>query len=296
LVPTASVIIPALNAERTLGETLKALSLQIAAPPHEVIVVDNGSDDATVQIARSFGALVAQETTPGPAAARNRGLTMASGGIIAHLDADTVPSRQWLSRICAPFESAHVILVAGNTVCYPPVTVAERYAQAIGLHTAEQSLMRTCFRFAPSLNMAVRRSAAVRVGGWAEELLTGEDVDFSLRIQRGFRTQIHYAADAILYHRARADGAALRQQAAAYGAGAAELYRRYPNEVRWNLAKTVALVRMLLGRSAAAMLARAGERIGLVDDASSEIARYHAMWTQQFWLGFARRFFSTAVK
>jgi glycosyltransferase involved in cell wall biosynthesis len=293
---SASVIIPALNAERTLGETLKALSLQIAAPPHEVIVVDNGSDDATAQIARSFGATVVQETTRGPAAARNRGLTIASGSIIAHLDADTVPSRQWLSRICAPFDSGHVILVAGNTVCYPPATAAERYAQAIGLHTAARTLMRTCFRFAPSLNMAVRRSAAVRVGGWAQEMLTGEDVDFSLRIQRGFRTQIHYAADAILYHRARADSAALRRQAAAYGAGAAELYRRYPDEVYWDLRKSFALARMLLGRSAAALLARAGERIGFVDATSSELARYHAMWTQQFWLGFARRFFSTAVK
>lgn len=285
-----SVVIPALDAAQTLAGTLNALRVQAGAPEFEVIVVDNGSQDDTVEIARACGARVLHEAKRGPAAARNCGLRSAAGQIIAHVDADTVPSRRWLAEIYAPFASSSETVAAGNTLCYPPRTGAERYAQAAGLHSAERAIARAEFPFAPSLNMAVRRDAALAIGGWNDALLTGEDVDFSHRLLKMGAKRICYCEKAVVYHLTRSDAKALRRQAAGYGAGAADLYRLYPGEIRWDASKTLRMAGLVAGRSALALAAAAGARAGIVSRTQAEFLAYHALWTRHFWLGFGRRY------
>jgi glycosyltransferase involved in cell wall biosynthesis len=287
--PQVSVVIPALNAERTIAQALGALCAQTAAPEFEILVVDNGCSDATPQIATSFGARLLHEPVRGPAAARNCGLRAARGAIVAHMDADTVPSRKWLAFLSEPFEDPSVVIVAGNTLCYPPQTAAERYVEAVGLYDATRCVSRRPFPFAPSLNLAIRREALENVGGWSEDLLTGEDVDLCYRILRRFETEIVYAKSAILYHHGRADDAALCRQARGYGAGAADLYRRYPAEVDWNAAKALHLARMICSRAFLAFCAAAGSALGFGDARRAEFLRYHFLWTRNFWLGFAAR-------
>jgi glycosyltransferase involved in cell wall biosynthesis len=283
-----SVVIPAFNAAHTIAGTLKALQAQVDAPQFELIVVDNASTDDTAEVARACGATVLHEQRRGPAAARNCGLHHAGGSIIAHLDADTVPSRRWLAELCAPFASGEVF-VAGNTLCYPPRTAAERYAQVAGLYSAQRTIARDEFPFAPSLNMAVRRDAALAVGGWNIQLLTSEDVDFSHRLLKTCAKRIYYSEKAIVYHRTRTDAQALRRQAIGYGAGAAELYRMYPDELHWDVAKTLTLVGLVVGKSALGLAAGLGAAIGVVDRRKAEFLAYQAFWTRSFWLGFGRR-------
>jgi GT2 family glycosyltransferase len=148
---------------------------------------------------------------------------------------------------------------------------------------------RTPFPFAPSLNIAIRREAAIAVGGWSEDLLTGEDVDLCYRLVSSFATEIVYAKNAILYHHGRADDAALCRQARGYGAGAADLYRRYPAEVDWNALKALQLTRMIVLRALLGFFAGAGKGLGLIDERRAEFLRYHSLWTRNFWLGFAVR-------
>lgn len=284
-----SIVIPALDAAETIGETLKALRAQAGSADYEVIVVDNGSSDDTAGVARAFGARVLHEALRGPAAARNRGLTHSSGEIVAHLDADTVPSRRWLAELCAPFADERVVIAAGHSLCYPPKTAAERYAQKIGLNDATLAVNREPFPFAPSLNLAVRRSAAIAIGGWNVRLRTGEDVDFSHRILKAYGGPIAYCERAILYHHARSDDSALCRQAYTYGAGVADLYALYPDEVRWNAGKALHILRTLSSRALATITARAGKMLGAVDAEQLEFLRYHWMWTRSFWFGFAAR-------
>lgn len=287
--PLVSVVIPAFNAAGTLAQALKALRSQSAAPSYEIIVVDNASTDQTASIAHTFGAIVVYQPIRGPAAARNSGLRVASGEIVAHMDADTVPSRKWLSFLIEPFSNPTTLLVAGNTLCYPPRTAAERYVEAVGLYDASRCVGRTPFPFAPSLNLAMRRSAAMTIGGWSEDLLTGEDVDLCYRLTSRFGTSIVYAQSAILYHHGRSDDAALCRQARGYGAGAADLYRRYPAEVKWNLAKALHLTHMIVSRALLGACGSAGHAMGLMDERRAEFLRYHSLWTRNFWLGFALR-------
>jgi glycosyltransferase involved in cell wall biosynthesis len=85
---SVSVIIPAFNAARTLRETLDSLSAQ-SLPPDEVVVVDDGSTDTTAEIARAVpGVRLVSQANAGAAAALNAGLSVATGAVLAFLDAD----------------------------------------------------------------------------------------------------------------------------------------------------------------------------------------------------------------
>ena len=84
-----SCIVPVLNGERYLTEAIASVLTQ-TEPPLEIIVVDDGSTDRTVELARSFGdavRLVRQEHR-GVSAARNHGVRVARGELLAFLDAD----------------------------------------------------------------------------------------------------------------------------------------------------------------------------------------------------------------
>jgi len=291
MTPRVSVVIPAYNAAASLGATLQALRGQAGAQEAEIIVVDNASTDDTARLAAEHGATVYFEGERGPAAARNRGLLLAHAPIIAHLDADTVPSRRWLRAIAAPFGDPAVNIVAGNTVCYPPQTPAERYVHESGLYDTERAIGRSVFPFAPSLNMAVRRSAALAVCGWNTEMPTGEDVDFSHRVLDKFGGSIAYAREALIYHRVRATDEALRRQAWTYGEGAGDLYRRYARELPWTFARSALLTGTLFTRKMLALISPLAQRTGLLPAHRAEYYRYNDLWTQAFWRGFFQTYY-----
>ena len=97
-----SIIIPAYNAEDTLGECLEACKTQ-THPEVEIIVVDDGSSDATSQITADMGVSCLTQTNAGPAAARNHGARVAKGEILAFTDADCIPEPEWIQRLLTGF-------------------------------------------------------------------------------------------------------------------------------------------------------------------------------------------------
>src|SRR3954451_4497775 len=86
--PLVSVVIPAFNSERFIGEALASVSAQTYAPV-ETIVVDDGSSDDTAEVARAHAgiSLIEQENS-GPSAARNRGFAASRGEFVAFHDSD----------------------------------------------------------------------------------------------------------------------------------------------------------------------------------------------------------------
>lgn len=103
--PTVSVVIPVKDDAALLRRCLAALSAQTRVPD-EIIVVDNGSVDASAAVARRAGALVVRCAVPGIPAAASRGYDAASGAVILRLDADCVPAPTWVARMCDTF-AAH---------------------------------------------------------------------------------------------------------------------------------------------------------------------------------------------
>lgn len=95
---TISVIIPCLDDADFLAACLDALAKQ-TRPADEVIVVDNGSTDASVEVALAAGARVVEQSVRGIWPATAAGFDAASGDLLARLDTDSVPAPDWLARV-----------------------------------------------------------------------------------------------------------------------------------------------------------------------------------------------------
>src|SRR5208337_4910913 len=109
---TISVVIPAYNAERFLPRCFKSVFAQ-TLKPEEVIVVDDGSTDNTAAVAAALGATVVSQANSGVAAARNLGISHASGEWIALLDADDLWAPDKLERQVALIRPETVLVYTG---------------------------------------------------------------------------------------------------------------------------------------------------------------------------------------
>ncbi len=191
-----SVIVPARNAAATLPRTLAALAEQDLNEPYEVIVVDNGSADATASIAAAApGPITVVAGSGGRAGeARNRGAHLAAAPALAFTDADCVPTPTWLSRGLAALSSAELVQGAVQPDAAAPLGPFDRTV-SVG---AEIGLYETA-------NLFVRKEVFDRVGGFEDVVATdvespfGEDVWFGWQARRaGARTV--FAPDAVVQH------------------------------------------------------------------------------------------------
>ncbi len=107
-----SVIIPCHNEEKNIAATLGAILAQ-THPDFEVIVVNNASNDRTVEIASQFPVKVVTESRKGLLWARECGRMNACGDIIANIDADCLPEPDWLMRGASRFKNVRVAAVSG---------------------------------------------------------------------------------------------------------------------------------------------------------------------------------------
>ncbi len=179
--PRISVIIPTLNEEKMIGKCLDCLEeSEFPRSWFEVIVVDNGSTDRTMEIGRSYSSrlnmVVVQKAGVNISALRNLGAAEAKGKILAFLDADCLVPRNWLKSAAQQLQFEAAGIVGGN-ISIPPGSrwVARAwYGVAYAPTSGEVS-------YVPSGNLLVRRSRFFRVGGFTESLKTSEDVDLCAR-------------------------------------------------------------------------------------------------------------------
>ncbi len=128
-----SVVVPVLNASRTLPACLAALA-RLSPPPLELLLVDNGSTDGSVQILETFAknhngaARVLTEPRRGAAAARNAGIRVARGQVVAFTDADCEPEERWLDGLLEPFADPSVGAVAGRVIAAPASSLMELFS------------------------------------------------------------------------------------------------------------------------------------------------------------------------
>ena len=169
--PAVSVIVAARDAEATLGACLASLRA-LDHPSYELIVVDNGSTDATRAIAAAHdGVRVLDEPRRGPAAARNTGIEAARGDVVAFTDADCVVDPRWLTKLTAALEDRRDRVAGGRILATRPANRVERYGERI--HDHEAALTKYDPPYAITMNWAmaeaarpppVRRGAAARLG------------------------------------------------------------------------------------------------------------------------------------
>ena len=290
--PHLSVIIPVFNGAATVADTLTALLAQTGVrDAMEVLVIDNNSTDNTVEIVRRFPVTLLQEPRPGQSMARNTGLAAARGEIIVCLDADTLPTRRWLAELLKPFTDPAVMIVGGAVLTYNPQNAAERYIDASGIYNSKHNVKAKVFPFAIGMNMAVRTAALREVGGWEVAFRWGEDIDLSHRILLRHPGSLAYAERAVLFHRNRTTLQAMSHQAFGYGRGAAIVYRRFPEEVRWRLYSPLVIVICILGRWVHAGLVYVARSLRLMNRPHAELYYCHALWSWSFWRGFFHEYY-----
>jgi cellulose synthase/poly-beta-1,6-N-acetylglucosamine synthase-like glycosyltransferase len=222
-----SVVVPAHNAEDTLGEQLHALLSQDWTPGFEVLVVDNVSADGTAELVRgraqTDGRLRLVEAANGrnAAAARNAGVAAARFESIAFCDADDVVSEAWVKAMGHALEDHSLVAGRVNVRTLNSPSLAEARGLAVGEGPGQFGPV----PFAHGCNIGVRRALLVSVGGWDDTVATGEDIELCLRLWR-HGVKLHYEPAAEIHYRYRASESASWRQAVRYGAAHVDLARR----------------------------------------------------------------------
>lgn len=173
-----SVVIPVRNRARELATCLASLKQQSLA--HECIVVDQGSTDGTLEVARSFEAKVVSVGVETVAAMRNHGVGLAKGAIIAFMDSDHEVPPDWLETGVNALTLSEERGIVGSRYLGPsPGTWVTR---AWAIHRLRNP--GPCeVTWLSSGNMFIRKKDLEYVGGFREELIATEDVDLCYRVR-----------------------------------------------------------------------------------------------------------------
>jgi glycosyltransferase involved in cell wall biosynthesis len=171
-----SIVVAAHNEEQLLPRCLGSIA-QLTGPQRvEVIVVDNGSTDRTVEIAEAHGARVVREETLGAVHAKAAGVHAARGAIVAILDADSVCPPDWIARIVARFDADPALVgLSGparytQTRAWGPVVVWWWYLWWHFVSFFVGNAVYAC-----GTNVAFRRDAFARSHGFDTGVLVGGD-------------------------------------------------------------------------------------------------------------------------
>jgi UDP-N-acetylmuramoyl-L-alanyl-D-glutamate--2,6-diaminopimelate ligase len=175
-----SVVIPAHDAADTLGDAIDSVLAQ-TRPVEEIIVVDDGSVDATGEVARSFGDKVRllEQARLGPSAARNAGVAACRAPLVAFLDADDLWGADKLERQVDALARTGAVLCATDWVRARPATSSPP-SRLSAISTDDLLVLN---RFQTS-TVVVRRDAFARAGGFSSRLDGAEDWDLWIRLSR----------------------------------------------------------------------------------------------------------------
>jgi cellulose synthase/poly-beta-1,6-N-acetylglucosamine synthase-like glycosyltransferase len=187
-----AVLVPAFNEEAVICKTVRCILSSTIADRLEVIVIDDGSTDATSEVViQEFGddprVKVIRQDNGGKASALNWGLGCTSAKVIVTIDGDTVLLPDSIERLTARFRDPMVGAAAGNVRVGNQVNLITRF-QALEYVTS-QNLDRRAFELFNAIGVvpgaigAWRREAMIQVGGYARDTLA-EDAELTLAIQR----------------------------------------------------------------------------------------------------------------
>ena len=202
--PSISIIVPAFNEGITLRSCLKSL-IELDYPDYEIIVIDDGSTDKTLEEAKKFeasGVKVIHQKNQGKPSALNNGIKLSKGEIVLTVDADTTLEKRSLQKIASRFVADNRVgAVAGNVKVIPESSLLNiiqgtEYTVGINLVRKAQSML-GCVMIVPGPIAALKREAVERVGFFSDDTFA-EDFDITMKILKaGYR--VEYEDDAISY-------------------------------------------------------------------------------------------------
>lgn len=223
-----SVVIPCLNAAQELPGQLAALANQVHDHEWEILISDNGSQDATRLVATDFTdrlpiRVVDSSDRRGRAHACNRGVDVANGEAVLFLDSDDEVAPGYVAAMGDALKSYPVVAARLD-----PEPLNEPWVRTTR-SAGQQSELLHVLRFLPfalGCSLGVSKEAFAAVGGFAEDVPYAEDVDFCWRLGLA-GIPLRLQPEAVLSHRYRSTVQALYAQSRHYGVGQVALYRKF---------------------------------------------------------------------
>lgn len=209
-----SVVIPAKNAEETIGYLLHSLMYQ-TVKPHEIIVIDDGSTDNTGDIARRFRnvKVIVNRESKGANFSRNLGILESTGDIIAFTDSDCEVDAKWIENISKLFKECDVSAISGAVYSGNIDKFLSRFLEQSIISPAPKYNKDVIlkgdlnpFVIVTTANFAIRKSIIEKVGLFDPEYrhYGSDDMDYAYRILRsGFKILCTSKVKVKHYHRVR---------------------------------------------------------------------------------------------
>jgi glycosyltransferase involved in cell wall biosynthesis len=231
-----SVIIPVYNDSQRLLKCLAALEAQSYPPDcYEVIVIDNGSDENVEAAVQHFRHVrTGLETVPGSYAARNKGIAMAHGSVIAFTDSDSIPGPDWLAKGVEMLQSDNRrgLIVGRISIFFRD----EQQPTAVEIYDSLFAFPQKEFvdrsKFGATANVFTYKEVIDRIGPFNSALKSCGDIEWC---QRAFHAgyPIRYCEDLCVAHRARYNLREIYRQSLRVEAGFKDLHRLRGKQSAW---------------------------------------------------------------
>jgi O-antigen biosynthesis protein len=226
--PKVSVVVATYNGGKTLGACLDSLC-KLNYPNYEILLVDDGSTDGTMQITSAYPQVqYIRQTHLGLSVARNTGIESATGEIIAFTDSDCRADEDWLYYLVSDLVSSDFVGIGGPNYLPPedsPMAAAVLASPGGPAHVMFNDRQA---EHIPGCNMAFYKWALAEIGGFDPIFhQAGDDVDLCWRLQqRGFT--IGFSPSGFVWHHRRSTPAAYLRQQQGYGEAEALLAHKHP--------------------------------------------------------------------
>lgn len=220
-----SIIVTTFNSESTINECLKSI-LELDYPKHllEVIVVDGGSTDATIERVKAQPVKLVYSQL-NPPAAYNLVLKNVENEVIGLIDSDAKVEKDWLRKLVRHLINSEVAGASGIVETWNRESLVPR---TIGyeLNYRYQRLPKTVGRVA-TMNLLLKKKIIMEIGGFDEDLPTQYDTDIGARlVEEGYR--IAFDSEAKCYHFHRPTLSKFFKQQYKYGQNTWKLYFKHP--------------------------------------------------------------------
>lgn len=184
--PSVTVLVPAYNEAKVIARTLDSLQAQRGVTP-EIIVIDDGSSDATSEVAERPGVRVVRQANAGKWAALNRGLMLATGDVVVAIDADTVLDAEAVAKLARWFAEPSIGAVSGTAKVgnrHTLVTLWQHVEYTTGFNLDRRAYSDlNAITVVPGAIGAWRRDALIGLGGYSGRTLA-EDCDLTIALRR----------------------------------------------------------------------------------------------------------------
>jgi glycosyltransferase involved in cell wall biosynthesis len=250
--PRISVVVCAYNAERTMEACLASLET-LDYPDYEVIVVNDGSTDKTLEISERFPfCRIISQPNKGLSVARNVGAEAATGEIVAYTDSDCVADPDWLTYLVARMETGNLAACGGPNFPPPEDSLVPAAVAVSPGGPTHVLISDEVAEHIAGCNMAFRREALMELGGFDPIYrAAGDDVDICWRFQDAGHA-IGFSPAAVVWHFRRNTVRAYINQQRGYGKAEALVYAKHP--FRFNLFGQAKWLGRIYGDLSAALL------------------------------------------